>query len=131
MSLFPQIQWTLSGRLCRRAKLARENLSGSFQFSGSGGEDKQILYGSDQTTCPSLGPEPEEPQYAEIAEIQPGPSGSLAPVPADAAYSPRHLGSTLPIRSVLQNNVSKHIDINLEIPIIIKDWTLEAQFLKD
>ena len=91
----------MSGRLCRRAKLARENLSGSFQFSGSGGEDKQILYGSDQTTCPSLGLEPEEPQYAEIAEIQPGPSGSLPPVPADAAYSPRHLGSTLPIRSVL------------------------------
>ena len=101
-------------------------MSGSFQFNS--GEEKQVLYGSDQPTC-SLGEE--EPQYAEIAEIQPGPSGSLAPVPADAAYSPRHLGSTLPIRSVLQNNVSKHIDINLEIPIIIKDWTLEAQFFKD
>ena len=47
----------------------RDNLSGSFQFNS--GEDKQqILYGSDQTTCPSLGSrEEEEPHYAEIAEV--------------------------------------------------------------
>jgi len=56
-------------RLCKRAKLVRDNLSGSFQFNS--GEDKQILYGSDQTTCHSL-PD-DEPQYAEIAEIHPYP----------------------------------------------------------
>ena len=55
--------------MCRRAKLTRDNLSGSFQFNS--GDDKQILYGSDQTTCHSL-PD-EEPQYAEIAEIHPLP----------------------------------------------------------
>lgn len=58
-------------RLCQRAKLVRDNLSGSFQFNS--GEDKQqILYGSDQTTYNSLG-DPEEPQYAEIAEVHPPP----------------------------------------------------------
>lgn len=57
-------------RLCQRAKLVRDNLSGSFQFNS--GEDKQqILYGSDQTTYNSLGDE--EPQYAEIAEVHPPP----------------------------------------------------------
>jgi len=56
-------------RLCKRAKLTRDNLSGSFQFNS--GDDKQILYGSDQTTCHSL-PD-DEPQYAEIAEIHPHP----------------------------------------------------------
>jgi len=56
-------------RLCKRAKLVRDNLSGSFQFNS--GDDKQILYGSDQTTCHSL-PD-DEPQYAEIAEIHPHP----------------------------------------------------------
>lgn len=57
-------------RLCQRAKLVRDNLSGSFQFNS--GEDKQqILYGSDQTTCHSLGDE--EPAYAEIAEVHPPP----------------------------------------------------------
>ena len=57
-------------RLCQRAKLVRDNLSGSFQFNS--GEDKQqILYGSDQTTYNSLGED--EPQYAEIAEVHPPP----------------------------------------------------------
>jgi len=57
-------------RLCKRAKLVRDNLSGSFQFNS--GEDKQqILYGSDQTTCHSL--QDEEPAYAEIAEVHPPP----------------------------------------------------------
>ena len=57
-------------RLCQRAKLVRDNLSGSFQFNS--GEDKQqILYGSDQTTYNSLGDD--EPQYAEIAEVHPPP----------------------------------------------------------
>ena len=57
-------------RLCKRAKMVRDNLSGSFQFNS--GEDKQqILYGSDQTTCHSL--QDEEPTYAEIAEVHPPP----------------------------------------------------------
>jgi len=49
----------------------RDNLSGSFQFNS--GEDKQILYGSDQTTCHSLGEADDEPHYAEIAEVHPPP----------------------------------------------------------
>ena len=72
--------------MCQRAKLVRDNLSGSFQFNS--GEDKQILYGSDQTTCHSLGEE--EPCYAEIAEVHPPPkhleNGTL----------PNHF-STLPV----------------------------------
>ena len=72
--------------MCQRAKLTRDNLSGSFQFNS--GEDKQILYGSDQTTCHSLGEE--EPCYAEIAEVHPPPkhleNGTL----------PHHF-STLPV----------------------------------
>jgi len=58
-------------RLCRRAKMSKDNRSGSFQFNS--GEEKQVLYGSDQTTC-SMGEE--EPQYAEIAELHQPPKNS-------------------------------------------------------
>jgi len=93
-------------RLCRRAKLSRSHMSGSFQFNS--GEEKQVLYGSDQTTC-SLGEE--EPQYAEIAEVHPHPAvpSSWVTLPASTTASPFHTStmettlpslatSTLPIR---------------------------------
>jgi len=51
-------------RLYKRARLVRDNLSGSFHFN-SGENDRQVLYGSDQTTLPE-----DEPQYAEISDIQ-------------------------------------------------------------
>ena len=113
-------------RLCRRAKLPRDHMSGSFQFNS--GEEKQVmlsinitltplfmlfiaqvLYGSDQTTC-SMG---EEPQYAEIAEVHPLPrevgEGTLAAWVTLPNSSPFHsstmettlpslANSTLPIR---------------------------------
>jgi len=100
-------------RLCKRAKLVRDNLSGSFQFNS--GDDKQILYGSDQTTCHSL-PD-DEPQYAEIAEIHPHPKDienqtlskfdnftlpkfeSTTLVSNAASTLPSIPGSTLPMRS--------------------------------
>jgi len=58
-------------RLYKRARLVRDNLSGSFQFNSGGCEEKQILYGSsDHTTMAD-----DEPQYAEIAEIHHSPPG--------------------------------------------------------
>lgn len=80
-------------RLCRRAKLVRDNLSGSFQFNS--GEDKQILYGSDQTTCHSLPGESgeEEPTYAEIADIHPPPKDIESQSPMLGAH-----WTTLPVR---------------------------------
>ena len=61
--------------MCGRAKLPRDHMSGSFQFNS--GEEKQVLYGSDQTNL-----EEDEPQYAEIAEVHPCPKdvghGTLA-----------------------------------------------------
>ena len=123
-----QFLWSFFARLCRRAKLPRDHMSGSFQFNS--GEEKQVtilsiniiftsffilfiaqvLYGSDQTTC-SMGDE--EPQYAEIAEVHPLPrevgDGTLAAWVTLPNASPFHsstmettlpslANSTLPIR---------------------------------
>lgn len=82
-------------RLLKRGRLVRDNLSGSFQFNS--GEEKQMLYGSDQTTCNSL-PE-EEPQYAEIADIHPPPHDlevtTLTHV-SDITTLPKSTTTTLP-----------------------------------
>lgn len=131
-------------RLCRRAKLVRDNLSGSFQFNS--GDDKQILYGSDQTTCHSL-PD-DEPQYAEIAEIHPHPKDIENPtlskfenftlpkfesttlVSNAASTLPSAQASTLPMRSEMtdtnQTESTSLLSENLETTQISRLSTSET-----
>ena len=79
-------------RLCRRVKLPRDHMSGSFQFNS--GEEKQALYGSERTTC-SL---EEEPQYAEIAEVHPSPKevNTWVTLPHSSPFHTSTMETTLP-----------------------------------
>jgi hypothetical protein len=65
-------------RFCKRSKLMKSNkLSGSFQFNSKEGEKAEILrYGSNHTSASSNQEFPDEPQYAEIAEIHPPPTAT-------------------------------------------------------
>lgn len=92
-------------RLYKRARLVRDNLSGSFHFN-SGENDRQVLYGSDQTTLPE-----DEPQYAEIADMQDMQQEMQAQI-ADIHQPPLpqdiHSATTLPATSNHRVNPLDH-----------------------
>ena len=104
----------------KRARLVRDNLSGSFHFN-SGDGDRQVLYGSDQTTCHSL-PE-EEPQYAEIQEVmekivdihQPPPEvHSALTLPVTTPMEPDNTTETTSLLSDEQKQLSYDREKQLE-----------------